>query len=167
MRRWPSPFGKKQSDSADVGSDSADPRCMPVQIGPGGPVAWPTYNPADDDVRRGAKGEHPRTDDEVMTAVHGRPPHKRTAIPNPGDQVHYVRHEWGDPEPATVLQVQSVYERSGPGGLRPRGPDEPVDPNLHINRGGDPMPLLLLMTADGLYTWTREARVRGSAGWMP
>lgn len=164
MRSWPSPFGKRRADSPDVGSDSADPRCLAAN--PTGPIAWPTYNPADATLRRKAKGEPPRTEDEVIYQVHGRPRQQRTPVPAPGDRVSYIRDEWGDPEPCTVLQVQQQDEITGPGGVQPRG-RAPIDPNLLINHGQDPMPLVLLQTDEGFCTWTREARVRGSAGWRP
>lgn len=173
MRFFPSPFGKRASDGdADSATDTTDPRYGPKFQG--GPVARPiiTNNPYDKgDVRRIAKGEPERSKQEILDAVHGRGQSKRTKLPKVNQAVSFIRDEWGDPEPATILAVQDVTQvvddTGGLNGLRTRLPGEPPDPNFLINGGNDPMPLVLLVTADGLYTWTRESRVRGACGWTP
>ena len=172
MRLWPAPFGKSRASDADAGSDSQDPNFQQQDLSPF--VARPTLtnNPYDKgDGRRIAKGQPERTKQEIIDAVHGRPDNKKTKPPKVGHTVNFIRDEWGDPEPATVLQVQDISQvpdASGSlQGIRLRRQGEPPDPNFLIQRGADPMPLVLLVTADGLYTWTREARVRGACGWMP
>lgn len=168
--RWPNPFGKKQADFPDATSDTVDPNYLAPA--PTTPIALPvlTSNPYDTgEVRRMAKGEPERTHQEILDAVHGRPQGQRQPPPHARERVRFRRDEWGDLEPATVIRVQGIQhvpdDSGGLAGIRTRGPGDPADPNMLINRGNDPMPLVLLMTDDGLYTWTREARVRGACGW--
>ena len=72
-----------------------------------------------------------------------------SALPQPGDHVLYRHHEFGDITDALVLDVPA--------------PDE-NDPMEQV--GDQPWRVLLLQTGHGRVL-TREARVRGSAGWLP
>ena len=147
---YPSPFGKRAGDG-DTRSSSADPRARDLVNR--GPAAWPTFmGNHDGELRRQAKGQLPRGADEITGSTWGRPDHLRTPYPHAGDRCQFVREEWGDPEPAVIVQVQDPNDD---------------DPNLHFNRGQDPMPWVILQTDDGFVTKTREARVRGAAGWLP
>ena len=167
MRFWPAPFGKSSKDDPDSASDSADPRYLSPK--PNTPVALPvlTSNPYDKgELARMAAGEPERTHQEIIDSVHGRPVQARTPVPVPHQRVQFRRSEWGPLEPATVIQVQDISQIFGTFGLVSRGPRDAADPNMLINNAQDPMPLVLLMTDGGMYTWTREARVRGACGWL-
>ena len=172
MRFWPAPFGKSRRYDADAVSDSQDPRFVEQDLSPLTARPIRTNNPFDKgEGRRIAKGQPERPNQEIIDAVHGRGQSKRTKVPSPGQRVQFIRDEWGDPEPATVIQVQDISQvpdDSGSlNGIRARRSGEPPDANFLINRGNDPMPLVLLVTDDGFYTWTRESRVRGACGWTP
>ena len=102
--------------------------------------------------------------------AHDRPRRHRVPMPDVGDTVLYRHHDWGDPEPAEVIWVQPV--------------DDVDDPHVAtVTVDGDGAPMLLegrpvmalkvdpwrrvhLRTRFGTVD-TREARLRGSAGWLP
>jgi hypothetical protein len=109
-----------------------------------------------------------------ITWAQCRPPAERVPPPVVGDKV-WVRHEpWGSVVPGTVIHVQPL--------------DDPWqdNPYLWTNRT-DPLTGAFLVTADGEpiaerhpdpwpvvhVAWvggvdhTQEARLRGSAGWLP
>ena len=167
---YPSPYGKSGEDAFSVPLIRADVGMVHVVVAPGGrgpsdpgigqpvtipvpaaPRVWPDFTGhSGAEVRRVAKGEPPRTDEE-RRAFHKRPPGKRSSYPQPGQRIRFVRDDWADPEPAVVLAVQS--------------PDD-SDVNLLVNPD-DPAPWVILQTSDGFVTRCREARVRGAAGWLP
>ncbi len=108
-----------------------------------------------------------------------RPPAEQTPIPHVGDRVWYRRDEW-DPHdrvlPADVVEVADLDDRSDPHLWHvardehgrpvvdgPRGSEVP-----RMVRAPDPWPWLRLRVPDraGLVQ-TQEARLRGSAGWLP
>ncbi len=135
---------------------------------------------------RGVPWEHA----EVAWATN-RPLSERPPLPSVGERVWYRRHEWNRdaqgrevlPELAEVVEVQPVNDTS----LVDHDPDigRTRDPNLwHLVRDAqgkplrdagqvryapvaDPWPLVTLRRANGLIEQTREARLRGSAGWLP
>jgi hypothetical protein len=131
-----------------------------------------------------------------VSHARNRPLSERSPLPLTGDRVWYRRHEWDrdptsgehvPPELAVVVEVQDPLDTSdqdyvdGVGWVR--------DPNLwHLVRdihgrpirqpmvdGGalryapvaDPWPWVRLQRPNGIVDGTREARLRGSAGWMP
>lgn len=78
-----------------------------------------------------------------------------TPVPAPGERVLYRHDAHGDITDALVVEVRV----------------DPRDPNVHVTGEpwrirADPWPDLILSTAWGLVQ-TKEARVRGSAGWLP
>ena|SRR5437660_12327310 len=143
----PAPFGQHPADGGAL-SVPADPRALQVAS----PTAkqWPDFlGRTGAERRRIAKGQPPRTDDEIVTSTWQRP--NPTPYPVAGQSCHLVRDEWMDPEPATITAVQD------PGSS---------DPNPKKNPN-DPMPEVVVQTADGFLTACREARVRGAAGGLP
>src|SRR6185312_17293823 len=91
-------------------------------------------------------------------------------MPKVGDTVLYRHHDWGDPEPAEVVWVQPVDDV-----------DDPHVSSVTCDPAGAPMLLegrpvmalkvdswrrLHLRTRFGMVD-TREARLRGSPGWLP
>lgn len=99
-----------------------------------------------------------------------RPAKDRTPIPEVGDEVMFRHTAWGVPVLAEVLAVQSLDDISDPNLWRPElGPDGQLVTleGRHILSGAkDPWPELTLRTPYGVGV-TREARLRGSAGWLP
>lgn len=152
---YPSPYGKQ-------GEDAASPVTGVPAVAPA-PRQWSDFlGQAGAERRRVAKGQTPRTRAEVMDGMWGRPKGRQTPWPTVGQAVRFVRHEWGDPEAATVLEVQD------PG-------DDDANLRMPLHKGGEalygqpgePAPWVTLQTADGFVTRCREARVRGAAGWLP
>jgi len=115
-----------------------------------------------------------------ITWARNRPHHERPPLPAAGDQVWYRRHDWchnlgsgetEEPEMVTVVEAQSLDDRT--------------DPNLwhHVKDAfgrpihdagiprmapvADPWPWIRVRRPNGLIAETREARLRGSAGWLP
>lgn len=93
-----------------------------------------------------------------------RPVADRTPIPSVGDEVLYRHAPWEPPVPADVLHVQPF--------------EDMADPNLWSDIDGpegmpiwvpavDPWPLLTLRAHGYGRVKTREARLRGSPGWLP
>jgi hypothetical protein len=100
-----------------------------------------------------------------------RPPEHRTPIPTVGERVYYRHHEWGEVTEAQVVAVQDPLDYADRY-LWHVLTDERRRP-IHDERGNrvlvpapDPWPTLTLATDWG-HRATREARVRGSAGWLP
>lgn len=143
----PAAFGQHPSDGGTL-SAPADPRALPVQAATA--KKWPNFlGHAGAEQRRIAKGQPPRTDQEIVASTWQRP--TPTPYPVAGQSCHFIRDDWMDPEPATIIAVQDPNA---------------ADPNLTKNPN-DPMPEVILQTADGFVTTCREARVRGAAGWTP
>lgn len=130
---------------------------------------------------------------EVDRWAHNRRPHEREPIPEKGDRVLFRDHDFGAAVPAIVADVQDItgtphnhWNRHG-NAEHLLGPGQP-DVNVwepEITAGGlitgrwvlkpDPWPWVQvqLIRVDenggetpGELRWCREARVRGSAGWM-
>lgn len=126
--------------------------------------------------------------------VHNRPHAERPPLPAPGDQVWYRRYDWNvdertgehhEPELVTVIEVQHPDDTELVCNLPDIGPVR--DLNLwHLVRDNltgqplygidgqpwyvhvaDPWPWLRMRRPNGLLAETREARLRGSAGWLP
>lgn len=116
-----------------------------------------------------------------------RPPQHRTPIPAVGDRVLYRATEWAPPTWATVVEVGDQTPPPNPTEwASPFAP--PFDPNvwrvktdiraatpvrdafgaMTLERHPDAWPTLVLQV-DGVrsHVATREARLRGSAGWLP
>lgn len=88
--------------------------------------------------------ERPVADDEIHAWRQVGSP-----LPVPGEHVLYRHVEFGDITDALVVEVV---------------PDDPQDITSRV--GDHPWSVVLLRTGQGLVA-TREARVRGSAGWLP
>lgn len=114
-----------------------------------------------------------------------RPASHHTPIPKAGQRVFYRANDWDTPVMATVLEVGD-QEHPGNAGRWENAGAPPFDPNCWRVRasGGvperdplglmvvephpDPWPSLLLKIDDQVsHVTTREARLRGSAGWLP
>ena len=94
-------------------------------------------------------GARQRSDGELWWARH-RPLSARPPVPEVGAGCLYRSNDWFDPVPARVLRVHW---------------DEFGDVNL---LGDDPWPWLTLDVPGQPYrVKTREARLDGSAGWLP
>lgn len=125
----------------------------------------------------------PRTKEEHEWA-RWRPPRCRCPLPAVGDRVLYRHDEWAEPVNAVVLEIRddrpdNPFEWANPY-------DPPFDPNvwrvvtingrpardgqgrMKMERHPDAWPTLLLKV-DGSrsHVETREARLRGSPGWLP
>lgn len=129
-----------------------------------------------------------------VTHAKNRPLSERPPLPRPGDQVWYRRFEWNhdqrtgervDPELAVVVEVQDPQDISDQDYVDDAGWVR--DPNLwHLirhnitgaplrdalgqlvyNPVSDPWPWVRLRRPNGIIDETREARLRGSAGWLP
>lgn len=129
------------------------------------------------------------TDWEIDRWAHNRLPHEREEPPQPGERVLYRAYEFGQAVPARVHDVQDM---TGPphnhwhrhGGLEAqRGPGvpdvnvwEPTPDRYGWQLKADPWPWVHIRVITGTGAdgeeilgdpqWCREARVRGSAGWM-
>ena len=91
-----------------------------------------------------------------------------------GDRVCYRRDNWADPVLATVVEVQDLDDHDDPN-LWQEVKDTQGQP-IYDGSGeplyvpvADPWPWVLLSPDDapGRLAQTREARLRGSAGWLP
>ncbi len=107
--------------------------------------------------------------DEIEWA-HSRPSRHRVPVPKAGDQVLYRHDPWGEVSEAEVLAVQPLDDLSDPllafverdqFGELILIDDRPV-----IALKKDPWPTVTLRTRYGVGV-TREARLRGSPGWLP
>lgn len=131
----------------------------------------------------------PWTDDEIKRWAHNRRPHERERLPHVGERLLLRTEDFGIPVLAEVVDVQDIHGTphdhwNRHGGLEStRGsgiPDVNVwywDPDLRRHRlKDDPWPWVQVKVivgqddnGDDVYaspTWCREARVRGSAGWL-
>lgn len=95
-----------------------------------------------------------------------RQPDEREDPPQPGDVVLFRTEEWASPVPAVVTEVQNMIRHNdGHGGSHP-------DPHVWDENGllrPDPWPWVTLRLGDdgtGREVRSKEARVRGSAGWL-
>lgn len=104
--------------------------------------------------------------------AHERQPQQRTPVPAVGDEVLYRHNGWGPVARADVLSVQSETDLDDPHLWRVEtdGFGQPVllDGRPVMQQRFDPWPLVQLRVP-GLAqrVETREARLRGSAGWLP
>jgi hypothetical protein len=123
----------------------------------------------------------PYSDAEVKWARH-RPPEHRTPLPHPGTDILYRHDSWGPLISATVEAI--LYDPDDPDvgmiGGRPN-PDvweaqsDPVTGHYLMVHGHtitvakpDPWPQMVLITQlRPMRVTTQEARLRGSAGWLP
>lgn len=99
-----------------------------------------------------------------------RPPLHRVHAPDVGDTVLYRHEDWAAPTEATVVWVQPGDDVDDPH-LFTVHTDVGGRPVLHQGRpvltpNPDPWPTVRLQTRYGLVD-TREARLRGSPGWLP
>ena len=130
----------------------------------------------------------PHTDAEIKRWAWNRRPHEREAVPEPGERVLFRENTFAGTVPAEVVAVQDLtsphdhWIRHG-GFERQRGPGEP---DVHVWRWDeqrrehvmldDPWPWVQVKESRGVNgdgeeewaspRWCREARVRGSAGWL-
>lgn len=106
----------------------------------------------------------PVTTPEVTAAAWQRPAADRTPPPRPGDRVLFRMHRFGDLTDAVVVEVQDM--------TRPGADPDPMVWRRDNTTGQlaglhpDPWPSVVLDTWWGRVS-TREARVRGSEGWVP
>jgi hypothetical protein len=107
-----------------------------------------------------------------ITFARNRPVSERTPIPEPGDSVFYRREYWDQlPVLATVLKVQSLDDRDDPNlwQLVRDSWGKPIldEGGTRYSRLPDPWPWVMLSLPSGGRAMTREARLRGSPGWLP
>ncbi len=99
-----------------------------------------------------------------------RPAQHRPPLPAVGDTVLYRHDAWGDVTEATVAKVQDLDDITDPNlwgvQLDPAGQPVTFQGRQLIAQAPDPWPDLYLHTQFG-YFKTREARLRGSPGWLP
>lgn len=135
----------------------------------------------------------PWTQAEIDRWAHNRRPHEREAVPQPGERVLLREEDFGPAVPAVVVAVQDMssphdhWNRHG-GTEHLRGPGQPDQNVWEPAADGwrmkdDPWPWVhvrVIRTGedgsdlhddDGNLVlaaprWCREARVRGSAGWL-
>ena len=131
----------------------------------------------------------PHTPGEIERWAHRRRPHEREAVPAAGERLLFRERDFGEPVPAVVHAVQDMTSAADDhwaqaGGQRgTRQPDPNVwEPELDgWNRPtgrhrlkDDPWPWVAIqLVRDGpdgeelaAPRWCKEARVRGSAGWL-
>jgi hypothetical protein len=103
-----------------------------------------------------------------------RPHHERPALPAVGEHVWYRRNTW-DPhdvcEWCQVVEVRDLDDRTDPN-LWHQVRDANGQPVYDAGQprhapAADPWPWLRLRRPNGLIAETREARLRGSPGWLP
>lgn len=117
-------------------------------------------------------GHQPIDKSEIIWARNRQPRH-RTPIPRSGDQVYYRHEQWADPTLAQVVRIVdplpedlNVFESALNTTHPTRHPLlDGIGHTLMVLRP-DPDYEVELHTAYGRVV-TREARVRGSAGWLP
>lgn len=99
-----------------------------------------------------------------------RPASQRTPIPQVGDEVFYRHAENGPVVRAEVLKVQNAEDFSDPNlwYFQTDQYNRPVevDGQRVLARAHDPWPEVTVKTPFGIGV-TREARLRGSPGWLP
>jgi hypothetical protein len=129
----------------------------------------------------------PHTPQEVKRWAHERQPREREAVPDVGERVLLREADFADPVPAIVAAVQDL---TTPGDhwrqhgqqvdqLGPGVPDPSVwshDPAPGWRLHDDPWPWVHVQVITGTGDdgepllapprWCKEARVRGSAGWL-
>lgn len=109
---------------------------------------------------------------EEIAWARQRPPEHRVACPAVGDALLYRHDSWGPPVAAVVESVEDLDDRTKPNlwqiirdpvsGRILATPDHvPVAERLP-----DPWPVLHIRSRHGIAI-TQEARLRGSAGWLP
>lgn len=123
----------------------------------------------------------PYSNAEVQWARH-RPPQDRTPLPAPGDEVLYRHDPWGALMDAHVEEVLFNLDDPSVGAIGSQpNPDvweaqrDPISGAyliLHTKNvivcKADPWPQLVLTTRPRvMLVTTQEARLRGSAGWLP
>jgi hypothetical protein len=130
----------------------------------------------------------PHTPQEVRRWAHERRPHEREAPPAAGERLLFRERDFGPAVPAVVTAVQDLitaadhWTQHG-GLLRERGPGMP-DPTVWAwdeaaarhRLHHDPWPWVHVAVITGAGDdgqellapprWCKEARVRGSAGWL-
>lgn len=133
---------------------------MPAQHArpPGAAAPVPASPPPEPAVYDPWRSDIPVGPAEIRDTVWLNPPD--TPTPSVGDVVWYRRHEFGDCTEATVLDVQDPH-------------DSRDDPNLwqpdDAGRWALRLPPWLELTLNTAYgrVTCRQARARGSAGWLP
>lgn len=109
-------------------------------------------------------------DQAEVAWARSRPPQHRVATPAVGEMVRYRHEAWGEPVEALVVAVQDPQDQSDPNLWRiardGHGAPLALDGMPVIVPVEDPWPLLTLECRYGRPV-TREARLRGSAGWLP
>lgn len=112
----------------------------------------------------------PYTPEEINWA-HRRPGPDRTPLPCIGDEVMYRHDSFGPVERAEVVWVQSLDDLSDPHlwQVQVDGQGNPVllDGRHVLLQRFDPWPLVHLRIPGRGVGETREARLRGSPGWLP
>jgi hypothetical protein len=129
----------------------------------------------------------PHTPQEIRRWAHERRPHEREAVPEPGERLLFREELHGPCVPAIVAEVQGLttpgshWHQHGQltGRLGPGMPDPSVW--THDDAAGwrlhhDPWPWVWIQVITGTGDdgepllapprWCKEARVRGSAGWL-
>ena len=112
----------------------------------------------------------PYTQDEINWA-HRRPGPERTQLPEIGDEVMYRHDSFGPVVQAEVVWIQSLEDFADPHlwQVQTDSGGNPVllDGKHVLMQRFDPWPLVHLRLAGGAVAETREARLRGSPGWLP
>jgi hypothetical protein len=112
----------------------------------------------------------PHTQQEIEWA-HRRPEPHRTPLPVVGDEVMYRHQPWGPVVRAEVTWVQSLDDMSDPHLWQvqtdPTGNPVLLEGKHVLQRRFDPWPVVRLRVPGLGVGETREARLRGSAGWLP
>lgn len=109
-----------------------------------------------------------------VTWARNRPMNERPPIPKAGDVVAYRHNEWSpDVIDVLVLEVQDLEDREDPN-LWHQVKDERGVPIIdgatpRMAQAADPWPWIIFRRdpASDRTTCSREARLRGSAGWLP
>lgn len=127
----------------------------------------------------------PHTDAEIKRWAHKRRPHEREAVPAIGERLLLREADFGETVPCAVFAVQEMgaagsHWRQHGDRVAAEGPGVP-DPTVWVpgEHGWewhpDPWPWVhvqVITTGDdgreilSAPRWCKEARVRGSAGWM-
>lgn len=106
----------------------------------------------------------PYTEDEI-TWAHRRPAQHRTPLPSVGDEVCYRHESYGPVVRAEITWVQSLDDLADPHLWQAQ--EGLVDGRAVLRRRFDPWPLVRLRVPKLGTGETREARLRGSPGWLP